>query len=869
MVLLLLMAALAGFVSWKYADDLKAYALDGVRETITTTVSFDEDVVLSLWRDFPLIAVEISDIKVEDAFKTDTLLAVERAYVQFNLLKILQNKFTIEGIRLADGSFKLRRNADNQWNFRVWKEPESSPNKNTKVDFSIDILTLQNIQLDYDDRVVDLNIQFLSNKSKIKGRFTNENTRLGLSLKGFMHQLTINNTKQITELPLNLAGVLNINTKDGIYTIEMGNAVLAGNEMVLDAEWTRIENGTDMQLKVHAGNIDPFVLLPHIWPQIPENILKLKLEGKADLIINLNGPFTATKGPELDANIEVRNGGLEFQQTPVSQLNLKGKLFMKDIKRSKAMEITFDSFSLKTPKGNASGKGTLTDLTNPHLKLAITGASRLEELVKVAALEQQVQAHGGIGWNLNFEGPLGREFHTTINELKQMKWSGSVSLSEATLQFNSSIPKMEQLNAAIEMTPQSTSVTECTGKIGHLQFAGATEIDQFKEILTDSTAPIRLKGNVRIAELDVQKLPKEWEFETASAESSGSSRVVSGQIAATIDKLIYNDFVATSVVGDLYMHNEKLEVTGLKMNALDGTIATNLTYQPTQAGYLLNLNSALQNIDMHRTLKEWDNFGQTGIVAENLKGRASAKLSANIHLNKDHEIIPNKLQVESDVEISGGELLAFEPLLAMSRFISVDELNHVKFDTLRNQLSIKNSTLYIPKMSVISNILNVQVYGQHGFNQDMDYHVNLLLTDILRRKSKRKKTFEGHEIIDEKGKTRLFLWVRGQPGNIKVGFDKKEVRQKLKADFKKEGQTLKQLFKEEFGGGQKAETQTEAVNFELIPEEEEKSITPQAESKPTPSTKQSTKPKKKKGFFSRQDNEEEDTEGSFEIEFEP
>ena len=86
-LLLILMAGTLGFVWWKHADDLKAYALDAVRKTIVTKVSYNENVVLSLWKDFPLVAVEISDIQIEDAFKTDTLLKVEKAFVQFNLVR--------------------------------------------------------------------------------------------------------------------------------------------------------------------------------------------------------------------------------------------------------------------------------------------------------------------------------------------------------------------------------------------------------------------------------------------------------------------------------------------------------------------------------------------------------------------------------------------------------------------------------------------------------------------------------------------------------------------------------------------------------------------------------------------------------------
>ncbi|MCF8275621.1 MAG: AsmA-like C-terminal region-containing protein [Flavobacteriales bacterium] len=864
LLLLLISAATIGFITWRYADEIKAYALDALRSSIVTDISFNEEVVLSLWKDFPLIAVEISDIQIEDAFKTDTLLKVDKAFVQFDIIKIIQNQFTIEGIRVTDGFLRLRRNDHDKWNFRVWKEKEDD-GAPSKTDFSIEILTLENIHLDYDDRMVDLNIQFLSEKSKLKGRFTDENTRLGLSIKGFMERLSTTGGDRIIDLSLSLAGVLNINSKESIYTIEMGNAILAGNEMVLDAEWTRIAEGTNMEMEVHAGNIEPFALLPHIWPQMPENIQKLKLEGRADLIFSLNGPFTKTRGPQLDATIRMRDGGLVFQETNVSELNFEGKLFMKDIKSSKAMEITFDSFDLRTPQGKVNGKGKLTDLSNPYLRLSSTGTSRLEEILTVAHVNEEMAGTGDVSWSIDFEGPLGPDFNTTVNELKQMRWSGSLNLSNTEMRFNANIPTIQNLNAKIQMQSGKTSIQDCSGKIGHLEFDGNVDIAQLTDILTDPNSKIALTGEIHIVELDIQQLPKEWHFESDSDAEKANSRPVSFKVKTAIDRIVYNNFSATSISGNLAMENELLLVNELHFKALDGNILTDLTYSPTSNGYVLGIASELRNIDMTRTLAEWDDFGQKGITSKNLKGRASAKLEAQIFMDKDFQILKDKLKVETDMEISGGELIKFEPLLALSKFISVDELNDVKFDTLRNQLSIHDGKLYIPKMSVSSSILNVQVFGEHGFDQEMDYHVNLLLNDLLRRKAKKKEMFDGHEIVDERGKTRLFLWVRGKPGDIKVGFDKKEVRQKLKEDFKQEGQTLKQLFKEEFGGASSTKSEPEAVQFQL----EEEPTQPATKGAPEKEkTEQTDKPKKKKGFFSTE-KEETETEGKFEIEFDP
>lgn len=867
-VILLVLLALGTvvFVSWKYSEDLKAFAVDSIRSVLITETEFDEDVVVSFWSDFPLVAVEISDIRITDSFGTDTLLMLDKGFVQFDLIKLIQNKITIEGIRVTNGFIHLRRNSKDEWNFRVWKQPES--NGETKTDFSIEVLVLENVHLDYDDRMIDLNIQYRSDKSKIKGRFTNDNQRLGLSLKGFMESLTTTGAQRIVNLPLELTGLLNINNKDRIYTIETGNAVLASNEMVVNAEWKSIEGGTNMEMQVHAGNIEPAGLLPLVWPQMPPNIQKLNIEGSSDIIFSLNGPFKLNSGPTLDATIRMRDGSLLFQNTDVTNLNFEGKLFMEDIKRSKAMKITFSQFSLNTPSGTVQGSGSLTDLTDPSLKLKSKGKTRLEEFTRVAQIQDEMTAAGDMSWSIDFSGPLGKDFNTKVNELKQMSWSGSLSLQNSSLNFNNGIPPLTGFNANISMNQGKTAITQCNGNLGHLEFEGNVEIARLKQILTDENASVVVAGNVQVKELNVSKLPDEWKFESESGTST--ERAIQIEVSAGFDKVVYHDFTATNMSGNVNMKNNRVDVTELKFNALGGRIKSDISYLPVASGYLLSLDSELFNIDMSRTLREWNEFGQSSITSSNLKGTANATLEADVYLDGNYQVLMDKLRVEADVEVGGGELIEFEPLLAMSRFIDVEELNRVQFDTLRNQLSIRNSKLIIPRMSVASSVLDVQVFGEHGFDQEMDYHVNLLLTDLLRRKQKKAKTFDGHEIIDEKGKTRLFLWIRGRPGDLKVGFDKREVSKKLKDDFKKEGQTIKQLFKEEFGGKKESKEETEgSVEFRLEDngifdqqKEEEKSVeTDQPDSKPK-------KKKKKKGFFSTEEDETE-TEGGFEIEFDP
>jgi len=856
-ILIVLAGLTTAFVIFRYGDDLKRYAFQTIRSSVTTDVSFSDDATFSIWNDFPLVAVQINDIRIQDSFRTDTLISAGKAFVQFDLWKLLQSRFVIEGIRVEDGFFRLKRNQKGDWNFRVWKESETDNTNGTDV--SIEILTLEKIDFTYTDKKVDLDIHFWSELSKLKGRFTDEDQRLSVSLNGLLHNLSTSGTKRITELPTSLAGILNINGSTQKYSIETGNAILAGNEMVFDMNWDVTNDATNMLLRVHAVGIEPHVLLPHVWPQMPEAITKLNLEGLADINVILDGPFEKSRGPELKASVNFRNGSLEFRDLAVSDVSFAGNLAMADLRRSSAMKITFDNFSLRTPSGRVSGKGALTDLNNPHLNLYSEGNSRLEEILKVVDPKNEIVGTGSIDWKIDFDGPLGHEFRTTMRDFARMKWSGIIDVSESELKFAEGIPPLREVSSRIVMDESETKLTDCRGSIGHLQFDGDASLTDLKSLLSDSLFPLQLKGNLHLKEIDIEKIPQEWKLEGGAG---GNARPTILTASITIDRLNYKDFSATDLMGRLGYQDDRLRVTELRFDALGGSINSNIMFEPDQNGSTLGIEASLVNVDISRTLKEWNNFGQTTVTNENLRGRTSANLTARIPLDKDNKLLIEKMAVETDMEVSGGQLIDFEPLQALSRFISVDELKEVKFDTLRNHLTIRDNKLIIPRMTVSSSILNVEVFGEHSFKQELDYHVNLLLNDLLRRKAKRKEMFEGHEIVDEGGRTRLFLWIRGRPGDIKVGFDKKEVRQKLKEDLKKEGQSIKQLFKEEFRGEPNS-SEARPVQFRLEGEVDESSKPKTETTKPS-----ETAPKKKKGLFNTQP-EKEETEGNFEIEFDP
>jgi VCBS repeat-containing protein len=154
------------------------------------------------------------------------------------------------------------------------------------------------------------------------------------------------------------------------------------------------------------------------------------------------------------------------------------------------------------------------------------------------------------------------------------------------------------------------------------------------------------------------------------------------------------------------------------------------------------------------------------------------------------------------MSIEKGELLHYEPMKNLSRFVAVSELDDIKFATLQNQIEIKDQKIFIPKMNLESSAMNVTLSGTHSFNNEIDYHFKVLLSDLLFQKARKaKKENDEFGVVedDKSGKTGLFISMTGTVDNPVIKYDKQGAKQNLKANMVEEKQTLKQILKEEFG----------------------------------------------------------------------
>jgi hypothetical protein len=105
-------------------------------------------------------------------------------------------------------------------------------------------------------------------------------------------------------------------------------------------------------------------------------------------------------------------------------------------------------------------------------------------------------------------------------------------------------------------------------------------------------------------------------------------------------------------------------------------------------------------------------------------------------------------------------------------------------------------------MEVKSSAADLSVNGKHGFDNAYEYHVKILLSQILSKKRmKNKSTITEFGVVEDDGlgRTSLLLKIIGKGDEAKVGYDMKAAGTEVKNNMKKERQTLKTILNQEYG----------------------------------------------------------------------
>ena len=770
----------AGTILFYNKDKIITLCIQEVNKHLAVEVQVKE-IDLSFWDTFPEVSVHLSGIKIDDKFdaQDNKLLEANHIYLSFDAKKLLKGELVFNKLKVdeANTHIKILRNGDA--NYNIFKSDTSKP-ENSNVTIDIKEVVLSKCKIKVDNQIIDHQYDFFTPNSAINLDLESNTSSFKINGLFDINAITIEKSSFFQERKVELITHFSYNhVNENLLLFPTSIKVGKG---LFDVKGAFTAESEKVDLEISGKNTTILSLLSLLPSSYVDQLSSYKSSGDIYFNGKIKGSLLDTHGPAVSFNFGCKNASFYHPEIDkkVSSISLIGNLEMKngiDILELKNCNAILDQKKI-------NGDIYIRNFDDPLIELNLNADFDLESINKMFPIDGIKDPRGLITSEFHFKGKISDLKKKELN--KSFDASGEITLSNINFYLDNRPYKFDSLNGSMLFNKNDIAFNEFKGKIGKSDFKLNGTLQNFIPFLIGDQQPVFLSGDGKINTLILDELLKT--NTTSDSEYSLSiEKHITTDIDLKINEFSFGNFKATNIATSFQQGDGKIDIKTLKMNTSNGIIDLKAQLLPKKQDYFINSQIDLQDIDINKLFTSFNNFGQKFIIDKNLKGSLTSLINLNFSFNKNLEIIAKSIDSEADIMIKNGQLLDFDPMQQLSKFIKRSELSNIKFATLKNKIFIKDEIITIPEMEIKSNINSLNLYGSHTFDQKINYHIKVSLKDFF-DKDRDEKFGEIEDV--QKGETSLFLIIEGTTDDFTVKYDKKAVKKKIKEGWRKEKEEL-------------------------------------------------------------------------------
>jgi hypothetical protein len=788
-ILLLISSVLLVFV---YEDEVKGIIVKELNKHLKTEVRIDpKNIDLTFISSFPKCAIEFKDFVAMETWnkkQRDTLIFASSLSLRFSIKDIFDKKYNITRIALDGAKCYMKVDQKGNLNYEVWKTDLAEGGSSDSVNFKLEDISIQNSKLVYRNKEQKIRTDVEIRKISFSGKFGENDYSLTSKGDLFVHTLQVAEVNYIKNKDLKADVELAV-TGDN-YQIK--NADIQLNRMYLSVIGSlqykdSLEN---ISLQYDGKNLDIGSVLSLLPDKYKDRVNEYKSSGE----FYVKGKYdqVANKDPMIYTSFGIKNASIEYRpkSTVLSNVNLKGEFSI----GNSTGKLSLRDISANLKGNNFTGNFSMVDFNDPQIDVSAKGTFDLKEVLLFWPIDTLEKLEGTLDFNGEVTG--------AVSELKQQALSEKVKMAiqadvkGLVAKFKNDKKEFKVETCKITAKGRDVKVEDLKLIKGNSDVNVTGEIPGLFNHLLDRKAPLIIIGDLKSKFFD----PDDFIYTSGSAQNSEFNvpSHIQLKLDASVESFAFREFKAKNINGNFELKNQKMMLSEMKLETMDGKAEVNALVDASGKMLEVNLQSHLEKMNIRQMFADLNNFGQSTLTDKNVNGIVTADIDFSGNwdklLNADLKSIVSLI----NLHIEQGELNDFKPLESLSKFVDINDLKRIKFASLTSTVNIYGQKIFMEKTSLKNSALNIEFSGMHTFDNNIDYHIRLLISDLLAKKRKADDEFGPVENDPDK-KRCAFILMTGNIDNIKIRYDKQGMKQKIREDMKEEKQSLKQLFKEELG----------------------------------------------------------------------
>jgi hypothetical protein len=792
-----------------YEDEIVTYALQSVQGNLKTKSTIKE-ADLTLWNNFPSVSIRFKEVYVEENSKAhDTLLFAKELYLSFDIVDLFSGNYNIDEIEAKDGSLNMRVDRKGLVNWDVWKaDTSSTPNEKFKI--NLEDIVGENISYLYEDELEKTFIDVTLNELAASGKFTEKQFILDIETKAFMNVLYAGETEMLRKRKIGLDSEMQVNLDNNTFVIQTGELLL--EEVPLNVTGS-LDYGDHPSIDLHIAETElelkeGILLLPHamqvqLQPYAPS--------GNVHFNFDMNGPF---ENLSISSKFSVKDGELVEINSGVDlhSIQLDANYVLKEGTDS----VTIGNFQSELGIGTLSGKGSIRNLSDPVLNLTVNVETNLGDVKGFFGWDSLAVCDGLISAQSTIQGKIAFQEADSTFDWSQLHLNGRAQVTDGSFQWATSNGLFKNINGVFLLNGSDAQVEQLNFNLNDNNCSFSGEFYSLIPFFTSDNTVLTVNAHLYSNRLDLEKLLSV----AGSSESEPQIALptsVKLNLTTQIDEFLFKSFHASGIKGTVNYSNGNLEISSLQLNLANGSVAADFNLFPKADGQFgVKCVGALTNIDIQQAFGLFDNFGQSYLTQNNIKGNATVIADFQTTLGPDLNVIPNSILSDLQVNIENGELNDVESFQYLITYIKgnkwiaplvkeddfAEKLRHIKFSTLQNSIHIENSIIKFPLMDIESNAMSITMEGSHSFDNVLDYRIGFDLKEMLLNAS---------STAGDKSGRQIYLFMRGPMDNLEFGLDKDALRSDRVSAKLVQKEKLNRIFNNAFSWRKERETPREPL----------------------------------------------------------
>ena len=737
---LLVLVTFVGAAPWLFKSKITSIVKARANNDLRAHIYFSS-ADISLFRNFPKLTISLDNLQVTcvGEFQDDTLLTAKQFDLTCNMGSLISgDSIKLYSLTLNEPRFHavVHQNGHANWNIVKTDEypGEHFDSSARAFNWAVKKYAIHNGYLEYLNEGKNIHLEVFNLENEGRGNFSSE--LFTLKTKTTADAISFNYGGAIPcRLSAKTQMDLSLHVDSKTHTWSFNTDQISFNDLKIHTEgffqWIN-DSSYNMNIKFKAPSTQFKTILSMLPALYQKDFASIESNGQVNFNGFVRGKYDEKHIPSYHANLYVQNGYFKYPDlpAPVEHIHLGVQIDNPDgitdhttINISEGhVEINKDTVDLHVFLKNPKSK--------PFIDFGLVAKLDLANISRAIKLDQGARLSGLLEANIHAKGNVpGTEKHK--KDIFQS--DGNLSLSNfsyASVAYPRGIALDELL---MDFNPKNVVIRSLKGAY-HATLVEATgTLDNLYDFVLGNK-PLNATMDVKTEEFNL----REWVRSDMDTIITGAALVnkpfivpdnVRFRINAEAAKFHFDNLDLHDVTGKLEIADQTLQFHQVKASGLDGDILLEGSYSTLEGAESpeFALTYDVKSLDVQKTFFAFNTIRKIMPVAKFMSGKIDAHMTLNGRLHSDMTTDPATLQGDGNVRLISGTLKDFGPMDKLAQSLDISALKDMPMKEVSAGFSVKSGKVTVTPFIAHSNDIELAIGGGHGFDQSLDYVINLKL----------------------------------------------------------------------------------------------------------------------------------------------